>query len=244
MSRPASLNLSIVIPAYNEANRLPTSLDTILKFVEQLNQSVEVIVVDDGSCDQTVEVARQQQKKFDAFHVVTQTRNQGKGAAVKKGIECARGEWILFTDADLSTPITEYHQLAAAIRQGADIAIASRDLPGAQVSPPQPFYRELMGKTFNKLVQLIVLPGIQDTQCGFKLFRQATAKQIIAYQTIKRFGFDVELLYIARCLGARIAEIPVRWHDVLGSKVSPVKDAGQMFVDLFRIRWRHRHLVK
>lgn len=235
-------NLSIVIPAYNEAARLPATLDTIVDYVKSLEQQIEIIIIDDGSNDGMSKAVEDNNITGFNIRILRNKKNRGKGASIRRGMAAAKGNMILFSDADLSTPIEEYEKLAVAIKQGADIAIASRDLPESRVSPPQPLYRELMGKTFNHLVQWIVLPGIRDTQCGFKLFRRDIARKIFARLSIQRFGFDVEALYIGKYLGANIREIPVNWHDVSGSKVSPVKDAIQMFLDLFRVRRRHRKL--
>lgn len=235
-------HLSIVIPAYNEAERLPSALQALENYISRMKLSVEIIIVDDGSQDDTCQIIKNVESKFDQLRLVRNKCNRGKGASIRRGVSLARGKQILFTDADFSTPIEEYGKLAKELEQGASIAIASRDVAGAVINPPQPLYRELMGKTFNRLVQLIVLPGIHDTQCGFKLFERSMARKIFSRMTIARFGFDVEILYLGRLLGATIKELPVSWHDVLGSKVSPLKDAAQMFFDLFRIRWRHRDL--
>ena len=236
------VHLSIVIPAYNEAQRLPQTLAHVDGFLKEQKFSAEVIVVDDGSRDNTLGAVR-------AFHFQTAVklrllanfRNRGKGASVRRGMAAARGEFILFTDADLSTPITELNGLFAAMEKGADVAMGSRAVAGAHVLTPQPWYREFMGRTFNRFVQGLVLPGLHDTQCGFKLFRRAAARRLFKYLTTPRFGFDVEVLYLARRAKFNIAEVPVEWRNALGSTVSPLKDSLTMFADLFRIRWLHRH---
>ncbi len=232
--------LSIVIPAYNEEARLGKTLQAIAAYLNGRQRPYEIILVDDGSSDRTVEIARGFVPTVGSMRVIENQRNLGKGAAVRQGIAAARGDLILFSDADLSTPIQELAQLEKAVQAGADAAIASRGISGARVPTRQPFYRELMGKIFNLLVRIITLPGIYDTQCGFKLFRCPIAQSVFQKLTITGFGFDVEALYLVRQSGGRIAEIPVEWHDVRGSKVSPLRDALRMLIDLFRIRLRHR----
>ncbi len=238
-SRP---RLSIVIPAYNESRRLPRSLRSIVQHFEQTSERFEVIVVDDGSLEPIT------QTSIPGFapgrlRVLRNRRNRGKGASIRRGVAAAKGEWILFTDADLSTPIWELNTLERAAADGADVAIASRAAAGARVQKHQPLYREFMGKVFGVLVRLLVLPDIWDTQCGFKLFRREMARKIFNRMTITRFGFDVEVLFLARKLGAKITEVPVEWHNSAESKVSPLRDSVQMFLDLFRIRIRHRGLL-
>jgi dolichyl-phosphate beta-glucosyltransferase len=236
-----SLFLSIVIPAYNEARRLPQTLERVDDFLSQQTYAAEIVVVDDGSRDETRAVARSFVFRSPArLRLLSNVRNRGKGATVRRGVAAARGEYILFTDADLSTPIADVAALFAAMAQGADVAIGSRAVAGAHVLTPQPWYREFMGKTFNRFVQGIVLPGLKDTQCGFKLFRRAAARRLFRLLTTPRFGFDVEVLYLARRGKLKIAEVPVAWRNSLASTVSPLKDSLTMFADLFRIRWRHR----
>jgi dolichyl-phosphate beta-glucosyltransferase len=235
------VHLSIVIPAYNEALRLPQTLDRLDAFLGKQAYTAEVIVVDDGSRDRTQEVVRAH--RFQApvrLRLLANARNRGKGASVRRGVAAARGEFVLFTDADLSTPIAAVQALFAALEKGADVALGSRAVPGAQVLTHQPKYRELMGKTFNRFVQGVILPGLHDTQCGFKLFRGAAARRIFRRLTTPRFGFDVEVLYLARRAKLTLAEVPVEWRNSPASTVSPLKDSLTMFADLFRIRWRHR----
>ncbi len=232
--------LSIVIPAYNEELRLLKTLQAIDEYLSGLPRKYEIILVDDGSSDRTVEIARGFTPVLGSMRVLKSRCNLGKGAAVRQGIAAARGDLILFSDADLSTPIQELAQLEKAVQEGADVAIGSRGISGARVPTRQPFYRELMGKIFNRLVQVIILPGIHDTQCGFKLFKRPIARAVFPKLTINGFGFDVETLYLVRRSGGRIAEIPVEWHNARGSKVSPLRDALRMLTDLFRIRMRHR----
>ncbi|NTV52477.1 MAG: glycosyltransferase family 2 protein [Candidatus Firestonebacteria bacterium] len=236
-----TVHLSIVIPAYNEARRLPRTLESLDAFLGKQPYAAEVLVVDDGSRDDTRATARA--FRFSApvrLRLLTNARNRGKGASVRRGVAAARGEFVLFTDADLSTPIADVQALFAALAKGADVAIGSRAVAGSRVLTPQPWHREFMGKTFNRFVQGIVLPGIHDTQCGFKLFRRSAARRLFRRLTTPRFGFDVEVLYLARRTKLRVAEVPVEWHNSLASTVSPLKDSLTMFADLFRIRWRHR----
>lgn len=236
-----SVHLSIVVPAYNEAKRLPQTLAQVDEFLNRQTYTAEVIVVDDGSQDDTRGVARAFHFRAPArFRLLTNVRNRGKGASVRRGMAAARGDFILFTDADLSTPIADVQVLFAAAEKGADVALGSRAVAGARVLTHQPWHREFMGKTFNRFVQGIVLPGLHDTQCGFKLFRRASARRLFRCLTTPRFGFDVEVLYLARRAKLNIAEVPVEWRNALGSTVSPLKDSLTMFADLFRIRWRHR----
>jgi len=230
-------HLSIVIPAYNEARRLGPTLAAIGAYGVGL--SYEVVVVDDGSCDDTADIAR----RYPHCRVMGWHANRGKGAAVRAGIMAARGRWILMTDADLSTPIEELAPLMqAAERTGAPVAIASRGLWQARIEVSQPPYRMLMGKIYNLMVQAILLPGIWDTQCGFKLFEREAARAIFARTRLDGFGFDAESLYIARRLGYRIVEVPVRWRNDPDTKVSAWRDSLRMFLELWRIRRLHRDL--
>ena len=239
--------LSIVVPAYNEAQRLPRGLSTLLDYARRRTERIEIIVVDDGSGDQTVAAAEQALSAAPDlspvdFQVLANGQNRGKGYSVRRGMLAARGQRVLFTDADLSTPIDELECLEAALDQGADIAIGSRDIAGAHVLEHQPWYRELAGKTFNVAVRTLAIRGIRDTQCGFKLFRREVIPPIFESQTIERWGFDVEILFIAHRLGHRIAEVPVRWVNDAQTKVNMLRDGSEMVADLLRIRWRHRRL--
>ena len=232
-------DLSIVIPAFNEARRLGPSLDAILAWLDAESLSAEVICVDDGSTDGTCDLVRAYAGRDGRVRLVENGSNRGKGYTVGHGVEAAQGGLILFSDADLSTPIEEFRKLEAAL-SAADIAIGSRALRDSHIEKHQPFYREHMGRIFNLLVQALVFPGIRDTQCGFKLFRREAAQQAFSRRRIDGFAFDVEVLYVARRLGLRIAEVPVRWINDEASRVSAVRDSLRMFRDISRIRWLHR----
>jgi dolichyl-phosphate beta-glucosyltransferase len=230
---------SVVIPAYNEALRLPETLRRVDEWFAARTKAYEFIVVDDGSADETLARAKGFRPRQGRMRVLRNLRNRGKGASVRRGVAAACGRWILFTDADLSTPIEELEHLQSALGQGEGVAIGSRAVPGAQVVQPQPWYRTCMGKTFNLCVRLLLLPGVHDTQCGFKLFSRSAARRLFRLLTIPRFGFDVELLYLARRSGLTIREVPVAWYNSAASRVSPIRDSCIMFIDLFRIRWRY-----
>jgi dolichyl-phosphate beta-glucosyltransferase len=224
----------VVVPAFNEERRLGPSLERLRSFLKGRN--VEVLVVDDGSTDGTAAMVQKMAKRWKELRLVSLGANAGKGAAVKEGVAAAAGKRILFSDADLSTPIEELPRLEAALKAGARIAIGSRALDRARIGVRQPFYRELGGRVFNRLVQLLTVAGIKDTQCGFKLFEAVAAKRIFALQQVPRFGFDVEMLYLAQKAGYQIAELPVRWENSPESKVRPVRDGLRAFLDLGFIR--------
>lgn len=228
--------LSIVIPAYNEEGRLGPSLARTRDFLRRHRLRAEVLVVDDGSTDATPDLVRRLARGWKALRLLALERNQGKGAAVRAGVLAARGRCILFSDADLSTPLEELPLLQARLDLGADIAIGSRALNRAKVEVSQPLYRVLAGRSFNLMVQLLSLRGIQDTQCGFKLFTAAAARRCFSVQQVPRFGFDVEVLFLARKAGYRIDEVPVRWINSADSRVRPFRDGGRAFLDLALIR--------
>lgn len=229
--------LSVIIPAYNEEPRLGETIEAVEAYLGGRDYTWELVVVDDGSKDRTIEVARAAFTSPNS-RVVSNPRNMGKGATIRNGmLNHATGRYRLFTDADNSTPIEEVGKLIRRMRGGGcDIAIGSRALKDSQVEVHQPFYREMMGRVFNVLVQLIVLPGIRDTQCGFKLFTQEAAEYVFKRQTRDGFSFDVEILYLAYRAGYKIREVPVRWINSPASRVSPIKDSIEMFADLVRIR--------
>ncbi len=228
--------LSIVIPAYNEERRLGPSLDAIAAYVRRRRLRAEILVVDDGSTDATGAVALSRWGRVPGLELIAPGVNQGKGAAVRAGVMAARGARVLFSDADLSTPIEELAGLEAALNAGADLAVGSRALDRTRVTVRQPLYREAAGRVFNALVQRVGVPGIADTQCGFKLFPAELGRRLFRLQRVPRFGFDVELLFLARKAGCRIAEVPVRWVNSPDTRVRPLRDGGRAFLDLALIR--------
>ncbi|MBZ0273911.1 glycosyltransferase family 2 protein [bacterium] len=232
--------LSVVIPAYNEESRLPATLARLREYFAS-DGDVEVIVVDDGSADDTRKIAGDIAKDWPALRVVANDRNRGKGYTVRHGVQEAAGDVVLFYDADSSTPIEEYEKLRPHLEAGADVAIGSRSLPGSDVRVHQPWYRETMGRMFNLFVRLVAVRGIVDTQCGFKAFRLPAARAVFARQKLSGFSFDVELLFIARRLGYSIKEVPIVWINSPASRVHPVWDSLRMFLELLKIRanaWR------
>lgn len=230
----APIYLSIIIPAYNEEHRIGDTLKKITAYLSQKPFTAEIIVADDGSTDRTVKIA--EELRIPNLRIVKNITNLGKGAAIKNGVSAARGELILFSDADNSTPIEEVEKLISAIEEGYDVAIGSRALPDSNIVVHQPFYRETMGRIFNFLVQLLVLKGIKDTQCGFKLFRREVAKKVFSEQQLKGFAFDVEILLLARRAGYCIKEVGITWINSPASRVHPLRDASRMFTDLWRLR--------
>jgi glycosyltransferase involved in cell wall biosynthesis len=231
-------SLSIIIPAYNEARRLPATLQAIQRWLagEEL-EFAEIVVVDDGSRDGTGEAARRAAAQDARVRLVENPGNRGKGYAVRHGMREARGEWVLFTDADLSAPIGEMARLRAAVEAaGADGAIGSRALDRGLIGKRQPAFRELSGRFFNLFTRLVTGLEFRDTQCGFKLFRRACVETIAARQRIESFGFDVEILFIAAQHGYRIVEVPVRWQDAEGTKVS-LWNGVAAFADPLLVRW-------
>lgn len=240
-----SYSLSIIIPAYNEANRIGPTLDDVLGFLRATPYRAEVIVVNDGSRDQTPDVVNQRMAAYrDAGHdlrLLTNTPNRGKGYSVRRGVSEARGDVILFTDADLSSPITEAPKLIEPIFENrADVVFGSRAINRQLIGVHQPAMREFGGKVFNFFMQAITGLRFKDTQCGFKAFRREAARPVFMLQRIERFGFDPEVLYIARKRGWRLLEMPVVWNHAEGgelqSKLNYIRDSINMFTDLLRIR--------
>jgi dolichyl-phosphate beta-glucosyltransferase len=230
--------LSIVVPAYNEASRLPGSLRRMREHFDAAGEEYEVIVVDDGSADDTCAAAMALADGWPQLSVVRFDRNRGKGAAVREGMLRARGEHRLFSDADLSTPLEELPRLRAELGGATHIAIASRGLAASQIEVHQQMRRELMGRTYNRLLQILVLPGIHDSQCGFKVFTADAAVACFEPMRTTRFGFDAEVLLRAQALGWQIAEVPVRWRHVEASRVNSVRDSSRMLWDLVMLRLR------
>ena len=238
----ASVALSVVVPAYNEERRLPPTLIDMIDFLDAHVPSYEIIVVDDGSRDHTVDVVRKFEKIRSNIKLIRLARNMGKGHAVRLGVLNAHGARIVFADADGATPIEELPKLNAAMDNGAAIAIGSRAVASTTTTVHTTWLRKYPGRIFNFFVNSVVLPGIADTQCGFKMFSKESARSIFPHQTADRFSFDVEVLYIAKRLGLSIAEVPVNWTNVPGSKVNVIWDGLKMLRDIFIFRWRHRKL--
>jgi dolichyl-phosphate beta-glucosyltransferase len=230
--------LSVVVPCYNEEERLPRTIEQIERFLDARKTDYELILVDDGSADGTRQVMDAAARSHTSVRVEALPRNRGKGRALAVGVEAAKGDEILVTDADLSTPIEELDKLQASLNAGAGVAIASRALRASRVEVSQPIYRVLMGKGFNLIVQAVLLPGIWDTQCGFKLFRGDVAHRVFANLTTDGFGYDPEVLYRARKQGVKIAEVPVVWRNSAPTKVSPVKSSLDMLKHVVRLRLR------
>ena len=228
--------LSIIIPAYNEKLRLPATLGQIAAYVRSSGHDTEILLVDDGSTDRTAHVAESFRSKFPALRVLSNGANRGKGYSVRHGMLEARGRIVLFTDADLSAPIEEADKLLAALETH-DVAIGSRALDRRLIFERQSRFREFAGIIFNNVVRVCLRLPFVDTQCGFKAFRREPCRIIFAQQRIERFGFDPELLYLARRHGLRAVEIPVRWGHSPATKVSMLRDSLQMFLDVFLIRW-------
>lgn len=228
-------DLSIIIPSYNEATRLPGSLERIASYIRRQRPNTEVIVVDDGSTDKTAAVAEQFRGKIADLQVLSNGVNRGKGFSVRRGSLAAKGNIILFTDADLSAPIEEAEKLLQALNDH-DVAIGSRAIDRKLIEAHQSAFREFAGILFNKIVRVILRLPFVDTQCGFKAFRRERCQIIFEQQTIEKFGFDPELLYLARHHGLAVVEVPVRWAHSPATKVSMFRDSLEMFADVFLIR--------
>ncbi len=231
--------LSIVIPAYNEENRLPNALGQVFAFLEGRTYDAEVFVVENGSTDGTLRLAQEYAENHPNLRVLHEPK-RGKGLAIRRGMMEAHGKYRFVCDVDLSMPVEEIEQFLPPLFNDFDIAIASREAPGA-VRYNEPYYRHLTGRVFNFLIRLLVLPGIQDTQCGFKCFRAAVAKDVFRYQTLSGWSFDVEILHIARRRGYHITEVPIHWYYSPESKINILRDSWRMFLDLLTIRlnaWR------
>jgi glycosyltransferase involved in cell wall biosynthesis len=233
-----TLDLSIVIPAYNEESRLPKTLDAIFAYLQSRPFRAEILVVDDGSSDGTCALVTALQSKYAALRLISNGKNRGKGFSVRHGMLEARGDIALFSDADLSTPIEEADKLIAALRdKGFDAAIGSRAVDRTLIEVHQSVIREQAGIFFNCMVRWIMGIEFSDTQCGFKAFCRDRAQIIFEQQRVERFGFDPEILFLAKRNGLRVAEIPVRWSHDPATKVNVAGDGVQMFLELLRIRW-------
>jgi glycosyltransferase involved in cell wall biosynthesis len=228
--------LSVIVPSFNEELRLPSSLELIAAYVNAAKRSTEVLVVDDGSTDRTAEVAASFRDRIVNLRVLKNGENRGKGYSVRHGMQEAKGEYVLFTDADLSAPIEEADKLLSALQQY-DVAIGSRAMNRELIEVHESPFREFAGIIFNRIVRIVLWLPFVDTQCGFKAFRRERCRVIFEQQRIERFGFDPELLYLARHHGLKSIEIPVRWSHSPATKINMMRDSILMFVEVFSIRW-------
>lgn len=248
----SNIFLSVIIPSYNEESRLPKTLKNAIQFLSQKSFQSEIIVVDDGSIDQTFQVAsaflgsQNSQNQHLSYQLIKNPKNLGKGQSVRNGVAKARGLLVLFTDADNSTPIEELDKFIPLIKpQGKyDIIIGSRHLKESSILVHQPWHRKLLGRLANSLIQLLLLPGITDTQCGFKLFNGHIAKDLFAKTFLTRWGFDMEILFLARKMGYQILEVPVTWLNSSASRLRPIKDGLKTLKELLEIKlnnWQGRY---
>ena len=228
---------SIVIPAYNEEARLPATLEKVLAFVRDQRWPAEVIVVNDGSRDATADMVRRLAAREPMLRLVENPGNHGKGYSVRNGILQARGKIVLFSDADLSSPITEAPKLLAALAGGADVAIGSRWMRAELQTKRQSWLRQVLGRVFNLLARVLLGLQFHDTQCGFKAFTREAAQAIFPLQKIERWGFDPEILFLAPKLGFHVEEVPVLWGHSGGERIHPLRDGAKMLLDMLRIRW-------
>ncbi|MEK7478434.1 MAG: dolichyl-phosphate beta-glucosyltransferase [Patescibacteria group bacterium] len=228
--------LSVIIPAYNEAKRLPLTLIDIDKHLDEQEYSYEIVVVNDGSTDHTAEIVRRFMPLINNLRLINNEENKGKGAAVRSGMLEAKGMWRLFMDADNSTSIAEFNKMIPYFKSGYDVVIGSRAVKGSRKMPPQPFYKDITGKLGNLIIQLFLLRGIWDSQCGFKCFSEDSAKRIFSLIKIERWGFDAESLAIAKALGYKIKELPVFWVNDLRTQVK-FKDYLQVLFETVKVRW-------
>ena len=232
-----SYTYSIIIPAYNESQRISASLDKILAYIADQKWGAEVIVVNDGSRDNTAEIVREYAKTHSMVRLIENPGNRGKGYTVRNGMMQAHGDILLFTDADLSSPIEESKKLFAAIDRGADVTFGSRWLQAELQTERQPLYRQVFGRIFNLVMRIILGLKYKDTQCGFKAFTRKAAHQIFSRQMIDRWGFDPEILFLAEKFGYKVSEVPVEWAHDNRSKINPVTDGAKMVWEMLRVRW-------
>ena len=228
---------SIVLPAYNESERIDATLQKISAHAAQQHWNVEIIVVNDGSSDGTAAIVQSHAARCPGVRLIENPGNRGKGFSVRNGMLHAHGEILLFSDADLSSPIAEADKLFAAIAGGADIAIGSRWLDVELQTKRQPLYRQLFGRIYNLALRLILGLRFKDTQCGFKAFNRRAAEALFSAQKIERWGFDPELLYLARRFHLKVKEVPVEWAHREGTRINPLRDGLRMLLDIFRVRW-------
>lgn len=228
---------SIVLPAYNESARIRTTLEKITAHAAERRWNAEIIVVNDGSSDDTAAAVQALATQCQSVRLIENPGNRGKGYSVRNGMLHASGEILLFSDADLSSPIEEADKLFAALANGADVAIGSRWLDVNLQTKRQPFYRQIFGRIYNLALRLILGLSFKDTQCGFKAFNRRAAEVLFPLQRIERWGFDPELLYLARRFHLRVGEVPVKWAHREGTRINPLRDGLHMLFEIFRVRW-------
>lgn len=228
--------LSVIIPAYNEAKRLPLTLIDIDKHLDEQEYSYEIVVVNDGSTDDTAEIAERFSSLINNLRLINNEENRGKGAVVRQGMLEAKGLWRLFMDADNSTSIVEFNKMIPYFKSGYDVVIGSRNVKYARMMPPQPFYKRILGRLGNIFIQIVLIRGIWDTQCGFKCFSEEAAEKVFSLTKITKFGFDAESLALAKALGYKIKELPVFWVNDVRTHVK-LKDYLQVFWETVKIRW-------
>ena len=228
---------SIVIPAYNESERLRATLDKLLVHIQERGWNAEILVVNDGSTDATAQIVQAYASEHPSLHLIQNPGNRGKGYSVRNGMLHATGEMVLFSDADLSSPIEEADKLFAALAEGNDVAIGSRWLRTELQTQRQPLHRQLFGRIFNLVLRILLGLYFRDTQCGFKAFTRRSTDLIFPLQHIERWGFDPEILFLARKFGLKVKEVPVKWAHREGTRINPLRDGIRMFVEVLRIRW-------
>ena len=228
-------NVSVIIPSFNEKRRIEKTLNAINDYFSAGQLTRQIIVVDDGSTDNTVGIVEGLRNKIKDLSIIAYRSNSGKGHAIKKGVESCRGEYILFTDADNSTPIQEFDKFCPLLKDN-ELVIGSRYLAGSKIVVKQPLYRVFIGRLANMLIQFSILDGVRDTQCGFKAFQHEAAKEIFSRMKVKRFGFDIEILSIAQLLNFHVKEVPVSWYNSPESRLRPIKDTFRTFSELVYIK--------
>ena len=231
------MNYSLIIPAYNESARISATLEKVLDYLRQQGWAAEVLVVNDGSADDTAELVRRFAVAHPAVRLIENPGNRGKGYSVRHGVLHATGDIVLFSDADLSSPIEEAPKLLQAIHAGAEVAIGSRWLETKLQTERQPILRQIAGRMYNLLLRVILRLKYEDTQCGFKAFTREAARTVFPLQRIERWGFDPEILFLARKKGLKTAEVPVAWAHDDRSKINPVVDGIRMFGEMLKVRW-------
>ncbi len=231
------MRYSIIIPAYNESRRIEPTLERVLAYVSDQELDTEIIIVNDGSRDNTADIVRRHARQNPSLRLIENPGNRGKGYSVRSGMLHAQGEIMLFSDADLSSPIEESTKLFAAIVSGADVAIGSRWVKPELQTQPQSLHRQLFGRIFNLALRFVLGLRFKDTQCGFKAFSRRAVNSIFPSQKIERWGFDPEVIFLAEKQGLKVAEVPVRWAHEKGGSIHPVRDGLRMLLDVLKVRW-------